>query len=144
LLLLVKFVSWGALTCALRDNWGNVASVWGLAIGIYVVVVATGARRAAEEARLRSKILSLTEELDAAAHKIQEVGHFLSVGNWEVVRIRAEEVSNTCEVALGKWADDPLRKKSRNNLILAAKLMRSIAETSAHVAMGPLTPEQRN
>jgi hypothetical protein len=142
-LLFVRILTSETITCELRNDWGNIASVWGLAIGIYVLVVATGARRAAEEARLRSKRLSLTVELEATAHKVQEVGHFLSTGNWEVVRIRSEEISNTCQAALGEWSDDPLRKKTRDRLILAAKIMRSIAERSATVETNPPTADER-
>jgi len=142
LLLLFRYLTWAALICTLREIWGSVASVWGLVIGIYVLAVAIGVRRAAEDARLRAKRYDLTEELEAATHRIQEVGHFLATGNWDVVRIRSEEVSNTCQRALGKWVNDPLRKKSRDNLILADKIMRSIAERSATALATPLTPDE--
>lgn len=118
------------------------ASVWGLAIGIYVLVVATGARRAAEQARRKFDTQSLAEEFEAATHKIQEIGHFLSVGNCEVVRIRAEEVSNTCQSTLGRWGNDPMRKRSKNNVILAARIMRSIAERAAAAPTNPFTQDE--
>jgi hypothetical protein len=37
----------------LKENWGNAASLWGLLVGFYVLVVAKGVKRAAQEARDR-------------------------------------------------------------------------------------------
>jgi len=96
-----------------------------------VLVVATGARRAAEDARLKTRRQSLTEELEEATNKVQQIGHFLAAQNLDVVRIRAEEVLATCQSVLGRWGSDACWKKPKNKLLSATEIIRSIAEIAA-------------
>jgi hypothetical protein len=142
-LLIFHGVSRQRLLQVLSRNWGNIASVWGLFIGIYVLVVATGARRAAEGARHRSRQRSLTEELEEARNSVRQIGHFIMAGNWDVVRIKAEEVLNSCRSAMQRWDEDPLSKKAKNRLITVATVTRSIAERAATAELSPLSVEER-
>jgi hypothetical protein len=143
LLLIFHRVSWERLVQVLSRNWGNVASVWGLFIGIYVLVVATGARRAAEAARHRSRRQTLTEGLEEARNNMRQIGHFIMSGNWDVVRIKAEEVLNSCQSAMQRWDEDPLSKKAKNKLITVGTVTRSIAERAATAELNPLNMEER-
>lgn len=34
--------------CIVSTNWGNIASVWGLGVSIYLISIARGARKAAQ------------------------------------------------------------------------------------------------
>jgi len=131
LMLAFKITTWSSVVELLSRNWGNVASVWGLAVGLYVLIVASGARRAAEEARLRSRRQSLTEELEEAKNKVQQMGHFLAVDNLAVVRIRGEEILASCQSVLQRWDNDPLWRKSKNKLLSATEIIRTIAEIAA-------------
>jgi hypothetical protein len=143
LLLVLRRVSWERLLQILSTNWGSVASVWGLLLGIYVLAVATGARKAAEEARHRSRRRSLTEEVEEARNNVRQIGHFIMVGNWDVVRIKAEEVLHTCQSAMQRWDEDPLSKKAKNKLITVGTVTRSIAERAATAQLNPLNIEER-
>ena len=113
-------------------------------ISIYVLIVAIGARQAARAAQLRAQRHSAAEDLEAARSKVQEVGHFLSTNNWEVVRIRSEEISNTCQTLLGKMDDDALRRKIRNRLLVVAEIMGTLANRAADAQALPLSPSEKS
>lgn len=140
-MLAFNVLTWNAIVELICRNWGSIASVWGLVLGFYVIVVATGARRAAEDARLRSRRQSPTEELEEARNKIQQIGHFLAAGNVDVVRIRAEEVLACCQSVLGRWESDPAWKKSKNKLLSATEIIRTIAQQAA--TAGPLDANEK-
>ena len=74
------------------DLIGVVASVAGFLLSLYVLKVAKGARRAAEEARALARKRDLVEELGDASQKLQQVGNFLQRGEWLGVQIRTAEV----------------------------------------------------
>jgi hypothetical protein len=62
------------------DLWtivGTVASLLGLALGVWVLVVAKGARAAARDVRAWSRRRNLSEELLQAKRNIEQVGDFL-------------------------------------------------------------------
>jgi hypothetical protein len=111
-----------------RENWGGIASVWGLGVSIYVLFVAKGARKAAEEARSIEQVRTVLEELEAGAEKIGHLGLFAHGSNWDLVRLRAEEVMTSCRTIVARWGDDPVFRDSRNKLLMVATLMRSIIE----------------
>jgi len=56
---------------------GTIAGVIGLILSVYVVIVARGAREAAEAARSLGQKRNLVEELENANQKIQQVGNFI-------------------------------------------------------------------
>ena len=135
-------VTWNLIVEFVFANWGNLAGVWGLLLGFYLLLVATGARRAAEDARTMSRRQSLIEEMKEAENKAQQMGHFLASGNLEVVRIRAEEVLASCQSVLGRWGTEPEWEKSKNKLLSATAVIRTIAQKVA-TATGPLSAKDR-
>jgi hypothetical protein len=104
---------------------GTVASVIGLGVGIYVIVVARGAREAAQAASALGRKRNLAEELESASQKIQQVGNFIQQGQWVPVRMRTEEILVSCKIALSRWPDN-LSESHKNGILTAARLMRSI------------------
>jgi hypothetical protein len=56
---------------------GTLASVIGLGLGVYVIIVARGAREAAQAARVVARRRNLVEELESASQKVQQVGNFI-------------------------------------------------------------------
>ena len=111
-------------------NWGNIASVWGLAVSFYVLTVARGARRAAQDAVSAEKLQTALAGLKDAAAKCTEVGQFAGVQKWDVVRLRAEEVMTCCRTTLAAWGENEALTESRRKLNEVALLMRSIIEES--------------
>jgi hypothetical protein len=143
MLILVGIVSWPELRPYLSSNWGNIASVWGLLVGVYVLVVAKGAKRAAEEATSKERERSLVEELDEAKAKIQQVGLFARDGKWDVVLLRAEEVLSSCRSILARWGEDYLSEDPRNMLLTVSTLVRSIADVAAESSVRNLSDQHR-
>jgi hypothetical protein len=113
-----------------RRNWGNIASVWGLCISVYVLFIAKGARKAAEEAVAIEKVRTVLELLEAASEKSTHVGLFARAGKWDLVQLRAEEIMTMCRAVVAEWGDNELLKDSRNKLLTVATVMRSIVEES--------------
>ena len=109
-------------------NWGNLASIWGLGVSIYVYFVAQGAREAAEEARSAERLRTALVGLEGAAAKCIEVGQFAGNQKWDVVELRAQEVLACCRTTVAAWGENPALKESRNKLNEVAALMRSITE----------------
>jgi hypothetical protein len=71
------------------DLVGTLASSIGLGVSVWVLVVAQGAKKAAEEARTIARRKNLLEELGVAEHKMQELGVFLQqeewIGGWPIL-----------------------------------------------------------
>lgn len=115
------------------DSWtivGTVASVLGLGIGIWVLIVAKGAKDAADAARAWARKRTLAEELNQAKQHIEQVGDFLSKQEWMAVRIRSQEVMTLCRESLTRWPDG-LSAPSRDDILSASRLVHSIADKAA-------------
>jgi len=126
----------------LVKNWGNVASVWGVAVSIYVLWVAKGARAAAanaekeaehavQEAKAATRVRAALAELQGAAEKTTQIGLFTTAPKWDLVQLRAEEVMSICRATLARWGDFPSLKGPRNRLNDTATQMRSIVEEAS-------------
>lgn len=63
----------------IRQNWGNVASVAGLIISVFTLLFARRASRAAREAKEAVFMRNITDDLQEAAHKSQQLLDFLRV-----------------------------------------------------------------
>ena len=111
-------------------NWGNIASVWGLVVSLYLLFVATGARRAAQEARSAERLRTALAGLKDAAAKCTEVGQFADVDEWAVVSLRAQEVMACCRTTLAAWGENEALTESRNKIDQTAVFMESIIEES--------------
>ena len=135
-----RYGDWNARSKFLHANWGNVASLWGLAVGIYVLVVAQGARRAAENTAELFRKRSLVEELEDVDRKIQQVGVFIRNKKWDLVNHVAVEVLAACSASAARWGDLP--EASANELLTAVTIIRSIADVAGRLREGQ--PNERD
>jgi hypothetical protein len=113
--------------------------VWGLAVSLGALFFATGARRAAEQARSEEKLRSALERLEDAADKCIELGQYAGNDVWRVVEIRAQEVFAACRTTLAAWGDNEALTESRRLLDEVATLMSSIVKESREP-----TPSRKN
>lgn len=116
------------------DLVGTLASSIGLAVSVWVLVVARGAKKAAEEARTIARRRNFLQELDAAEHKLQELGVFIQQEEWIAVQIRTTEILAICRSAMSRWSDH-LSERRLNGVLTATELIHSIATKSAQVSM---------
>lgn len=121
-------VTRSATTEFVANNWGSIASVWGLGVSIYVLFVAKGARKAAEDARSAERLRTVLEELEDAAKKCTELGQFARAQKWDLVHLRAQEVMASCRVTVARWGEDSALRDYRNKVLQVATFMRSIVE----------------
>jgi hypothetical protein len=123
-------------------NWGNLASVWGLGVSVYVLWVAQGAKTAAkkatEEAEEAARIAKASartrgalEDLQAALAASRQVSNHAGVKNWQVVKLKAEEVMESCRIIVNRWEDSTALKDSKNSLNQAITMMRTIAKEAS-------------
>jgi len=124
----LRYRNWTSAWTFVDGNWGNIASAWGLSVGVYVLMVAQGARRAAEQARQLGRARGLLEELEEANKKIQLVGVFIGQRKWDLVNHVAGEVLVSCKGIMARWNDLP--GSSSNTLLEACVLIRSIADSA--------------
>jgi hypothetical protein len=127
----------------LKENWGNVASLWGLLVGFYVLVVAKGVRRAAQEARDREILRTLLDNLERANSNVRDLGLFVRESKWDMVYLKAVDVLAACRSAYSNWDDDPSSRKMRNKLNTAATITRSIATLTAYSKAQPMDERQK-
>jgi hypothetical protein len=125
-------MSWDDVSGFLFRNWGNLASVLGLAVSAATLVVSSKAREAAEAAKAVARRQILTEVLQDAIRKNEQVGLFLSQRKWDIVWLRAQETANATSLALTRWPME-LGKDSKDNLLRAQHLSSSIASVALRV-----------
>jgi len=106
------------------------ASVAGLLLGLYVLKVAKGARKAAREARVIAGKRNLAEELQQAQKSIEQIGDYINKREWMAVRIRAQEIMTSCRESLTRWPEG-LSIDERNNVLSVTSLVNSIANEAA-------------
>jgi hypothetical protein len=124
------------------DWWtivGASASLAGLALGLYVLHVAKGARSAANEARVLARKRSLAEELEEASRSIEQVGDFLHKREWMAVRIKAQEIMTSCRQSLTRWPDG-LSEDRKNDILSASSLVHSLADEAASPEVNDFKP----
>jgi hypothetical protein len=127
------------------DLWtsvGTVASVVGLAISLWVLVVAKSARDAAHAASAAARKRNLVEELEALSHKLQQVGTLMHQEEWSAVQMWVGEMSASCRVALTRWPDH-LSVERKNELMSAATLLSSIVKAIVTDEGGQLSIPQK-
>jgi len=110
---------------------GTVASVLGVGVSIWLIFIAKGARKAAEDAedtvQTYTRKRGLVEELEAVNHKADQLGAFIQHEQWFAVQMRIQEIQSVCSQILSRWADG-LPEDRRSDLLRAAELARSIAK----------------
>lgn len=129
------------MTSFLAHRWGDVASVAGLIVSIWVLVVARKARQAAEEARSAARLKSLVEVLEEARNGIQQVGDLLRDQRWEEVRRLSQQVSDRCWQISARWGDQ-VTQGAKTNLMEAARITGSLAGVSAELSVSQLDEER--
>ena len=143
ILLAFKILTWDSIVSAVQRNVkDDPASLWGLVIAIYVLVVAIGAKRAAEEARELGRQRNLIEELESASKAVQEIGIFLMTDQWGVVHVKAMELQSSCKTAAVRWPDQ-MSVDRRDDMLTAGLLVASIAKEASYSAISPLTKGKR-
>lgn len=123
-------MDWGSVRQVLRDNWGNIASVVGLGVSIATLVVATKAKEAANAAKVEARRQNLTDEIQDAQRKAEQLGTYLAQQKWEIVHLRSQEVITSCSQILRRWGKESLSERSRNNFLVAQQQAGSIAEVA--------------
>lgn len=64
------------------------------------------------------------------------MSHHAAIQNWQVVKLKAEEVMESCRIIVNRLEDNPALKDSKNSLNQAATMMRTIAEEASKSAPG--------
>lgn len=126
--------------CLMRENWGNIASVWGLGASIGALFFAKGARRAAEDAKRDIRRRNRADELHDAHAKTLEIGTCLREARWDIVFLRAQEVSAACGVMLARGRGGHAQQQSQVALALAQAS--SIERFAMNTKLVKPTPEQ--
>jgi hypothetical protein len=96
---------------------------------MWTLKVATGARRAAQDARNEARRQKLTEELQNAVYRAEQLGHHVLLRKWEIVFIRAQEVASSCSLILRRWTDT-LGDPSKDRILMAQAQAGSIAKAA--------------
>jgi len=119
-------MSWTGVAEFFSHHWGNLASVLGLIVSVATLAVATKARQAAEASRAAARRQSLTEVLQDTVRKSEQVGLFLSQQKWDIVWLRAQEVTAAASLILTRWSEE-LSSGSQDNLLRCQRLSSTIS-----------------
>lgn len=134
-------MSWAGVVEFFSHHWGNLASVLGLIVSMATLAVATKARQAAEAARAAARRQSLTEVLQDTVRKSEQVGLFLSQQRWDIVWLRAHEVTAATSLVLTRWSEE-LGSGSRDNLLRCQRLSSTISGVALVSSGTPPTTQQ--
>jgi len=115
------------------EHWGDLASVVGVGVSVWTLVVARRAREAAIEARTEARRSSLAEELRDAHRKAEQVGIFVIQRKWDIVFLRAQEITGVTGLVLSRWGAD-LGEDSRSRMLECGVLASSIAKAASGIA----------
>ncbi len=119
-------------------SWASaLASAASLGLTVWLLVVAEGAKRAAERAEGAIRKQNLREDVESVREKIHEVGIFLDAGDLALAGLRAREVMGIGTAALGRWRDD-LSVEDREDLLAAVSLLRSVVEVLSEAGSQPV------
>jgi antitoxin component of MazEF toxin-antitoxin module len=127
------FVSWTNIGCFVQRNWGNLATVWGLYLSFYVLVVATDVKRAIANSRALMTRRSLTETLTEALHQSTELGNHAQAGSALAVRLRAQDILVKCQSATARWGNEPGSEMPLDKLLNASGIAQSLADEASKV-----------
>ncbi len=126
----------------LQQNWGNVASVLGLGVSVWVLLVAQKAREAAEQARTTARLRNLVEVLTEAGNQVHQLGSYLAGDQWGVARFLAGEVAGACRLSMERWGD-ALDSSSRRSLVDLSRIAKSIAVVADEARMRQISAAER-
>jgi hypothetical protein len=94
---LLSFQRW------LAQNWGNVASVVGLGVGVWVLTVSHGARKAALEAKRISEQRSLANDLRVLAEDVKYLSGFCDESRWDLAGHIAVRLAQDLALRKARW-----------------------------------------
>lgn len=134
-------MSWEPYWDFTKSNWGSLASVAGLAVSIATLIVAQKAKQAADAAKKEALRRNLAEELQDAVRKAEQVGLFLAQRKWDVVFLRAQEVTSVCSLVLRRWEAE-LPEQSKDNILKAQVQSGRIADVAMRGAVAAPSEEE--
>lgn len=134
-------MSWAEFVDLLSRRWGDGASLLGLVVSAVTLAVATRAREAAEAARMAARQQSLTEVLRDTVRMGEQVGLFLSQEKWDIVWLRAQEITAGTSLISARWSKE-LDGDSRDNLVRCQRLSRTISDVALVSSSGRPTSRQ--
>jgi hypothetical protein len=121
---------------------GTIASIAGSFIAIWTLVVARGAREAAQQASQVARQRDLIEELESATKVIQQIGIFLMTDQWVIVHLKAMELQSSCKTAVVRWPDG-MAPERKDDVLAASQLVDSIAREASYSTIASLTRGKR-
>lgn len=137
-------ISQEILLLFIRQKMGDIASVWGLFLGLYILFVATGAKRAAVHTQTKVEGRDLARELEDARKQIEQLGVFVQDKKWDLVHLISNQVLSSCTYAIARWGDHPSQGKAKVALVNATTIVRSIVKTTSRFKDNGLTTRQVN
>jgi hypothetical protein len=104
-----------------HHNWGNIASVVGVAISVFAWWRARDASKAAKRALATQHQRTLAQELRSCSEKVRIVAKLCGNGDWLRAREETDEIVQRLTVAQNRWGDQLVDNVSRNELDLVVK-----------------------
>lgn len=115
-------------------SWGDIATLIGLLVSIWVLIVARKAKEAADAVRAEAHLRNISEDLLEMQRKSEQVGIFISENKWDVVYLRAQEVAGACSVVKERWRE--LSEESKKNILAAQIQFGEIARVAVSAKAG--------
>jgi hypothetical protein len=146
LLVILSLLLWLPYTRAtttqfLKENWGSIAALGDVALSLYVVVIATGARKAAMEARQAVRKGNAAEEFKNLSEIANEFLSHIEADQVPAALIRARDLMSAMSLASRRWGRF-LSVDSRNNFEEAYAQVSIISRSLS--SNGPAaTPQQK-
>jgi hypothetical protein len=120
-------------------NWGNLASVAGLLVSLGALFFARSAAGTAKLVRQEMQRYNLHETLATLVTRIQELLMLERLKQWDLVRLRADDVVASLALITTKWKLI-LGANNTKDLLQAKRRVRSVAQVLDK--MSPDLPDQ--
>lgn len=109
----------------LTDNWGNVASVIGVILSGWAVIVSTSARNAAREAKRAVELRTLSGALKTCADDVSSLSLHFDTSAWRISESVVGRVLRELSYITSRWGRH-LDEGSSGNLALAAAQLETL------------------
>jgi hypothetical protein len=124
----------------LAANWGNLASVAGLLVSLGALFFARSAAKTAKLVRQEMQRYNLHETLATLVARIQELLMLERLKQWDLVRLRSDDVVASLALITTKWKVI-LGVKNTKDLLQAKRRVRSVAQILDKIS--PDLPESK-
>jgi hypothetical protein len=124
----------------LARNWGNWASVVGLAFSMLAFVFSKRASKAAQEARDSTLQRSFGQDMSDATRAAREVVTFVMIERGDLALLKAGDLVNETSYLVQRWIGH-LAADSHRNLLTARQHLQSIQTVLSKQTIQELTPE---